>query len=677
MPAAVRFLALLLGAHLATAAAATRIVAVGDVHGDLQALVSILRELGLIDGENRWSGADATLVQTGDLLDRGHEVREVMDLMMALQAEAPERGGRVVVLLGNHEAWNLLGDLQDASPKAFASFMEDDSDDRRLEAAREHRRWANRQRENLSSVKDEESWLEAHPPGFVEYLEAIGPGRRYGRWLRSLPAVAKVGDTVFVHGGISGEAASLSIRQINQRIREEILKLDACRSDMIRKRLITPTSNSDEMVVVAAAEMDRLRRQLAARPPADGRRGKAADAADTRRYQELYECVVDYNSWFLVAEDSPLSFRGFALWSEEAGRAAITKSLKAWQAERFVVGHTTMAGGQIRHRFDGRVVIIDTGMSPAAYEGGRPAALEIEDGVVTAVYLGGRTTLRGVPQADRPDRPADPAQGSSGSPLAAAAERPWLGVDGRPLPFRSEDELEEFLRTARVVSAEPIPKGINSPLKLLLEHGGHRAHAIFRSVSRRVPAESRPDRKGRKSARDHFAFECAAYELDRLLGIGRVPPAVPRQYKGSAGSVQIWVENAFDEATRRRQKLEPPDPDTWAHQRIVQWVFDALINNFDRNQENQLVDRQWRVWLIDHTRSFAATGELKECARLQLCDRALWEKLQTTDRELVERHLSPYLSAAELRALFARWDQLVDHFRSLIEQRGKAAVVVE
>lgn len=80
--------------------ASARVVAVGDIHGDFDALVSILQETGIIDDQHNWSGGAATLVQTGDFLDRGAKHRRIMDLFMALEVQAAETNGRVVVFAG-------------------------------------------------------------------------------------------------------------------------------------------------------------------------------------------------------------------------------------------------------------------------------------------------------------------------------------------------------------------------------------------------------------------------------------------------------------------------------------------------------------------------------------------------------------------------------------------------
>ncbi len=98
------------------------VVAIGDVHGDFDAFVAILQQVGLIDAEHHWIGGQATFVQVGDMLDRGPKPREVMDLMMALEKEAPKAGGRVVSLLGNHEMMNIMGDLRYVTDRELCQF---------------------------------------------------------------------------------------------------------------------------------------------------------------------------------------------------------------------------------------------------------------------------------------------------------------------------------------------------------------------------------------------------------------------------------------------------------------------------------------------------------------------------------------------------------------------------
>ncbi len=250
----------------------------------------------------------------------------------------------------------------------------------------------------------------------------------------------------------------------------------------------------------------------------------------------------------------------------------------------------------------------------------------------------------------------------------------WVGPDGEALPFIDDRQALDFLRNADIVSAKPIGKGINKPVKLLLERDGIKAHAIFRRVNLYVPTYSPPGRR-LVTARDNFRFEPAAYELGRMLGIHNIPPVVERSFDGRKGTIQLWIENAIDEQKRRERGLESPYPDRWARAQNVRKVFDALIHNIDRNQGNILYDPAWNVWLIDHTRTFVAETELAIRKRIVRCDRDFFQRLKTVDRQAAAAKLDPYLTHPELRALMVRWQKLVDHIQGLIDRRGEPAVL--
>ena len=117
-----------------------RVVAVGDVHGAYDALVSTLQNAGVIDEDLAWSGGKTHLVSTGDLLDRGAESRRVMNLVMRLEREAVEAGGRVHLLLGNHEVMNLIGDLRYVAVEEYAAFQDSESPEQREHGFQQFRR---------------------------------------------------------------------------------------------------------------------------------------------------------------------------------------------------------------------------------------------------------------------------------------------------------------------------------------------------------------------------------------------------------------------------------------------------------------------------------------------------------------------------------------------------------
>lgn len=370
-----------------------RVVAIGDVHGDFEALVEILQAANLVDEYAGWSGGDATLVQTGDLLDRGARVREVMDLLMRLQQEAPRAGGEVVVLLGNHEAMNLLGVWRDVSPDVFASFATSTSAERRRASWQTYMRWSVRSARrrgqpppSLGPVQRAE-FERRFPLGFFEYGEALGPEGRYGRWLRELPVVVRRAGGVFLHGGISPAYGDRSLEQINEAARAEIASLDACRELLLEDGTVHETFDLTDRTVEARAQLEEVEQRLAA--------SRVRDAEELERSAEVLRPCADYKGWLLIAEDGPVWFRGLARWSEDEGLAQLPALLAGLEASYFVAGHTPRTGGRIQRRFGGLAYLIDTGMLRSVYKG-NPSALEIVGDRFFALYPDSRVELAGV-----------------------------------------------------------------------------------------------------------------------------------------------------------------------------------------------------------------------------------------------------------------------------------------
>jgi hypothetical protein len=204
-------------ASAATAQPAARIVAVGDVHGDFEMFVTLLRSAGVIDAANQWSGGNTILVQTGDVLDRGAESRKVLELLTALEKQAERAKGKVHALIGNHEAMNVYGDLRYVSAEDFTSYKTADSAayrDRVYEALSNPT-----QKDNRDYRK---KWYDEHPLGWAEQRQAFAANGKYGRVLLEHDAIVKVNDILFLHGGITAKYASTPIATLNRRIRAEL-----------------------------------------------------------------------------------------------------------------------------------------------------------------------------------------------------------------------------------------------------------------------------------------------------------------------------------------------------------------------------------------------------------------------------------------------------------------------
>jgi hypothetical protein len=301
-----------------------RIVAIGDLHGDFAVWRDIAGAAGLVDSSGRWTGGPATLVQVGDVVDRGPDSLKIVHDLMRLQKEAPRQGGRVIALVGNHEAMNITGDLRYTTPADFAAYSTANS------AAMRERLYHVKKTEieakyrsrdpKMSAAAIHDAWVKATPLGWVEQRLAWAPNGEVGKWVIRNPAVALVDGNLFVHGGLSVEAAKLPIAEINKRVAAALAKDDNSPDSIINnplgplwyRGLISRDPKVNEMPAGGPA-----------RPPIE---------------QEL------------------------------------TTVLAAYGAKRIVVGHTPNLKG-IQLLYGGKLVTIDTGNS--SYYGGPPSYLEI------------------------------------------------------------------------------------------------------------------------------------------------------------------------------------------------------------------------------------------------------------------------------------------------------------
>jgi hypothetical protein len=355
------------------------LIAIGDVHGDFDDFCLLLKRVGLVDAQHHWTGGNTTLVQTGDLIDRGPKGREVMDLFISLEKEATKAGGQVVPLLGNHEVMNILGDLRYVSPENYAVFADSESAKRRKAAYQEYAAWYTSHAELLAAHKQpalpatEEEWMAKHPAGFLEYREALSPDGNYGKWLRHHAAVAKIGGVILLHGGIHPNLITLSLEQINSRIQEEIEEFDKTKQDLVSRKLILPFFTIQEIAVAVEAQLF-----------AD----RTAKTEQDAEYQARLVRLLGFNNWLCMRDDGPLWFRGYDQWSEEEGAPQVERVLAAYDVRHIVVAHTVQKAAHIRCRFGGKVFLIDTGMLSTYWRGGRASALEIRAGrKFTAEYL--------------------------------------------------------------------------------------------------------------------------------------------------------------------------------------------------------------------------------------------------------------------------------------------------
>ena len=224
-----RYIGLLLAAPLARGQAqesiggVERIVAIGDVHGDYDVFVSLLRTAKLIGNGTSWTGGTAHLVLPGDYLDRGKDSRKVIDLLIALEPRAEKAGGRVHALLGNHETMNMYGDLRYVVKADYDAFRGPDSPELREEAL-QFALQAQRVKDGtlVDTAAFRKKFEEEHPLGWVERQQAFSAEGKYGKWLRQKNVIVKINDLIFLHGGISPKYASSTLNSINDTVHAEL-----------------------------------------------------------------------------------------------------------------------------------------------------------------------------------------------------------------------------------------------------------------------------------------------------------------------------------------------------------------------------------------------------------------------------------------------------------------------
>jgi hypothetical protein len=277
-----------------------RTVAVGDVHGDFDQFVAVLRSADLIDSNMQWSGEKTHLVQTGDIPDRGPDTRKALDLLMRLEEEARSAGGAVHALIGNHEAMNVYGDLRYVTPGEFASFRTENSEQVREVFYRRHLQELaedpERKGESPPGEDYMKAWEEKHPLGYFEHRFYFGPKGKYGKWIRQHNTVIQINDSIFSHAGISPKYADFDFDTINERIREEL------------------------------KDFSKLEGGIALDP------------------------------------DGPLWYRDWAKEEEDRLEDTLNWILNRHDAKRMVVAHTPTDGTLIP-RFSGRILLIDVGLS--------------------------------------------------------------------------------------------------------------------------------------------------------------------------------------------------------------------------------------------------------------------------------------------------------------------------
>ena len=251
--------------------------------------------------------------------------------------------------------------------------------------------------------------------------------------------------------------------------------------------------------------------------------------------------------------------------------------------------------------------------------------------------------------------PASPVKAESvpGVPIQVEGRKIWLG---------RESEFEEFLKQAKVIKVDDVPVGVTKPKRAYVAPGGLAGSFVFKELM--------PSRKS--GFFESYKSEIAAYELDKIMGMGMVPPTVERKHDGVTGSAQLWVDHCT--LLRDRDTTKAPDMGAWNKQVYRQRVWDNLTANIDRNQGNLLMDDGWNLILIDHSRAF--TGSMNMPFPMNKIDKEFYEKLKALDEATIKARLGKWLFDGP-KPILKRRDKIVEHFEKMLAQYGEAAVFVK
>ncbi len=227
------------------------------------------------------------------------------------------------------------------------------------------------------------------------------------------------------------------------------------------------------------------------------------------------------------------------------------------------------------------------------------------------------------------------------------------------------EEQERFLSEARVARVREVSQGVTGTLRATLTDGTRTHDASIQTVNE---SKARHDvgRRVEFNFRDYWGYNVAAYRLAVMLGLDMVPASVPRRHRLDQAAYTWWVDDVLmDEVSRVKANVLPPQSMYWSEQIRVMRMFDALIGNTDRNQGNMLIDRAWKLWLIDHTRAFRLHEDVPELERIRHCERSMWARMKTLTLDTMQSRLAPYLTEPEMKAVLARRDRLVARIESL------------
>jgi hypothetical protein len=251
----------------------------------------------------------------------------------------------------------------------------------------------------------------------------------------------------------------------------------------------------------------------------------------------------------------------------------------------------------------------------------------------------------------------------------------------KPEGVEAREKWEEFLMTAEVVDQDQPFKdkeAVTKPWVITLEKDGVKNKALWKNPEGRM-----------KGFVENWKWEIAAYRLDKYLNLCMVPPTIERRFQGNRGSCQLWVDSIMSLKQKVEGKVKTPSYKIfyWNRALYMQRTFDNLIANEDRHQNQYLITEDWRMILIDHSRSFRTSKKFtkkliydekyKEGPTFIMKEipKDLYEKLKSLNTKVIKEVVEEYLTDQEIEATLIRRDLIVEWLDKRIKKMGEEKVL--
>ncbi len=229
-----------------------------------------------------------------------------------------------------------------------------------------------------------------------------------------------------------------------------------------------------------------------------------------------------------------------------------------------------------------------------------------------------------------------------------------------------QKELENYLKTAKIVSKRRTG-GRGENWVISLDDGKAARRGFFKLLNLARPTV----------IPNSYKYGIAAYELDKLLDLNLVPPVVEREIEDRKGSLQIFIEGALEESSRRMKNIEPPDPTRFKNTLEDLNVFENLTYSPSFCGERELDDilimdkKDWKVWRVDFSEAFAPSPELIPGCEITGCSKKLCQNLMKLEDKVIKTKLKHYLNDEEMIMLLKRKKLIIEKIKILIAEKGE------